>query len=246
MSDNKIGAYICKGCGIEDRLDVNQLVMTATRDGKAAIGKEHEFLCNAEGVKMIQDDIDNEGVNKVVIVGCSRRAKTEAFSFENVAISRANIREGVIWIRPDNDEAQETTQEMADDYVRMACAEAKAMNIPAPSEEQGLTRRIMVVGGGISGMTAALEAANTGFEVELVEKSDALGGHVAQFYKRVPAKNGLQGAVDTNMDEMIAKLKAQGAKFLVGGTAKADIYPTGNRFCYFQLTGGIVLELNEV
>jgi quinone-modifying oxidoreductase subunit QmoB len=206
VSDNKIGAYICKGCGIEDRLDVNQLVMTATRDGKAAIGKEHEFLCNAEGVKMIQDDIDNEGVNKVVIVGCSRRAKTEAFNFENVALSRVNLREGVIWIRPDTDEARETTQEMADDYVRMGCAEAKAMNIPAPSEEQGLTRRIMIVGGGISGMTAAIEAAKTGYEVELVEKSDALGGHVAQFYKRVPAKNGLQGAVDTGMDEMIAAI----------------------------------------
>ena len=204
MSDMKIGAYICKGCGIEDRLDINQLVMTATRDGKAAIGKEHEFLCNADGVKMIQDDIDNEDVNRVVIVGCSRRAKTEAFNFENVAISRVNLREGVIWIRPDNDEAQETTQEMADDYVRMGCAEAKAMNIPAPSEEQGLTRRIMVVGGGVSGMTAALEAANTGYEVELVEKSSALGGHVAQMHKRVPATNGRDGAVDTGIDEMIA------------------------------------------
>ena len=49
-----------------------------------------------------------------------------------------------------------------------------------------------------------------------------------------------------NMDEVVAKLKAQGAKFLVGGTAKANIYPTGNRFCCFELTGGIILELNEV
>lgn len=183
-NDFKIGAYICKGCGIEDRLDIKQLTQTATRDGKAAIGKDHEFLCNADGVKMIQDDIDNEGVNRVVIVGCSRRAKTDAFSFEGVTLSRANIREGVIWVRPDEDEHQETTQEMADDYVRMACAEAKASTPPASSGEQELNRRIMVVGGGIAGMTSAIEAAKTGYEVELVEKSGALGGVAAELYRK--------------------------------------------------------------
>ena len=51
---------------------------------------------------MIQNDIDNEGVNKVMIAACSRRSKTEAFNFDDVAISRANLREGVIWVRPDD------------------------------------------------------------------------------------------------------------------------------------------------
>ncbi|MBF0220261.1 MAG: hydrogenase iron-sulfur subunit [Gammaproteobacteria bacterium] len=203
----KIGAYICKGCGIEERLDVKQLVTTAKRDGKAAVSKDHEFLCNADGVKMIQNDIDNDGVNRVVIVGCSRRAKTEAFNFEGVTLSRANIREGVIWVRPDNEESQETTQEMADDYVRMACAEAKAMKLPESSGEQPLTRRIMVVGGGITGLTAAIEAANTGYEVDLIEKSGALGGAVAGFYKRVPGKNGLQGPVDNDIAKLIAAVE---------------------------------------
>jgi len=200
----KIGAYICKGCGIEDRLDIGQLTTTATRDGKAAIGKDHEFLCGAEGVKMIQDDIDNEGVNRVVIAACSRRAKTDAFNFEGVTLSRANIREGVIWVRPDTDEARETTQEMADDYVRMACAEAKFMKVPASSGEQSLTRSLMVVGGGLSGMTAAIEAAKAGYQIELVEASDALGGMAAKQYKKIPDKNGLQGPVDNDIDALIA------------------------------------------
>ena len=207
-NDFKIGAYICKGCGIEDRLDINQLTMTATRDGKAAIGKDHEFLCNAEGVKMIQDDIDNEGVNRVVIVGCSRRAKTDAFSFEGVTLSRANIREGVIWVRPDEDEHQETTQEMADDYVRMACAEAKASTPPKSSGEQELNRRIMVVGGGIAGMTSAIEAAKTGYEVELVEKTGQLGGVAAELYKRTPRKNGLEGPAENDTADLIAAVEA--------------------------------------
>ncbi|MEN8171117.1 MAG: hydrogenase iron-sulfur subunit [Pseudomonadota bacterium] len=200
----KIGAYICKGCGIEDRLDVGQLTMTATRDGKAAIGKDHEMLCNAEGVKMIQDDIDNEGVNRVVVVGCSRRAKTEAFNFEGVHISRTNIREGVIWVRPDTDEARETTQEMADDYVRMGCAEAKFSTPPSTSGEQGLTRSLMVVGGGVAGLTAAIEGAKTGYTIQLVEAGDALGGAAAQEYKSVPTRNGLQGPVENTVGELIA------------------------------------------
>ena len=140
MSDEiKVGAYICKGCGLGERLDCGQLATIAEREGKAKLVREHEFLCNAEGVAMIQNDIDNEGVNKVMIAACSRRSKTEAFSFENVAISRANLREGVIWVRPDTDEAKETTQEMAADYVRMGCAEIKYMNVPHSSEEGSLS-----------------------------------------------------------------------------------------------------------
>ena len=82
MADEmKIGAYICKGCGIGDRLDAGQLETTATRDGKAAVCQTSDFLCSEAGVKMIQDDIDNEGVNRVVIAACSRRAKNEAFCF---------------------------------------------------------------------------------------------------------------------------------------------------------------------
>ena len=65
--DKKIGAYICKGCGLGKRLDAKQLVNIATREGKAGVAKEHDFLCSAAGVEMIQNDINNEGVNRVVI-----------------------------------------------------------------------------------------------------------------------------------------------------------------------------------
>ena len=72
MSDEiKTGAYICKGCGLGERLDCGQLATIAEREGKANVVKEHDFLCNAEGVAMIQNDIDNEGVNKVMIAACS-------------------------------------------------------------------------------------------------------------------------------------------------------------------------------
>jgi len=210
VSDTKIGAYICKGCGLGERLDTAQIATIAQREGKAGVVKEHEFLCNADGVKTIQSDIDNEGVTHVVIAACSRRAKADAFRFENVALTRANLREGVIWVRPETDEAQETTQEMADDYVRMACFEAKHMKRPESSGEQQLVRHLLVVGGGISGMTAALEAARAGYKVDLVEKSGELGGMVGKLHKRVPARNALQGPADTGIPEMVQAIEAEG------------------------------------
>ena len=122
MADMKIGAYICKGCGLGERLDTAQLELIAQKEGKAQVVKSHEFLCNASGVQLIKDDIAKEGVNHVVIAACSRRSKTDAFNFDNVTLSRANLREGVIWITPADEDKKEIVQEMANDYVRMACA----------------------------------------------------------------------------------------------------------------------------
>lgn len=205
---SKIGAYICKGCGIGDRLDVKTLVNTAKRDGKAAIAKEHEFLCNADGVAMIQADIANEGLDGVMIAACSRRAKTDAFNFEGVCVSRANLREGVIWCQPATEEAQEVTDEMAMDYVRMACAELKYMNVPKANEAASYNRHILVVGGGISGMTAALEASKAGYPVTIVEKSGQLGGAAAKLFRRIPAKAPYADPQDTGIAEMIAAIEA--------------------------------------
>jgi len=204
----KVGAYICKGCGLGERLDCGQLATIAEREGKAGLVREHDFLCNAEGVAMIQNDIDNEGVNKIVIAACSRRSKNEAFNFENVAISRANLREGVIWARPDTDEARELTQEMAADYVRMGCSEIKYMKLPSVNAEAASNDHLLVVGGGVVGMTAAIEAAAAGYPVTLVEKSGQLGGGAAFEYKRVPEHMPYADPEDTGVAEMVAKIEA--------------------------------------
>ena len=209
MADEmKIGAYICNGCGIGDRLDSAQLQTTATRDGKAAICQQHDFLCSEAGVKMIQDDIDNEGVNRVVIAACSRRAKNEAFNFQDVALIRTNLREGVIWVRPDTEDQQETTQEMADDYIRMGCAEAKYAKPPSASGEQTVNKSILIAGGGISGMTAAIEASKAGYPCTIIEKTGALGGATAQLYKKIPTKSPYTDPVDNGVAELIAAVEA--------------------------------------
>ncbi len=206
--EKKIGAYICKGCGLGERLEGAQLKMIAEREAKANIVKEHDFLCSEDGVAMIKKDIETEGVNRVAICACSRRAKTEAFNFDNVAISRANLREGVIWVRPDTDEARETTEEMAADYVRMAVWEVKYMTPPTPNVEAKYNRNVLVVGGGVSGMTAAIEASKAGYQVAIVEKNGALGGSAANFYKRIPEKTPYKDPEDTGVAGMITAIDA--------------------------------------
>lgn len=205
MSEMKTAAYVCQGCGIGERLDTAQMSKVATREGKMAIVREHPFLCNAEGVQLIKDDIEKEGVNHIMIAACSRRAKAEAFYFPHVAMARANIREGVIWCQPDTEEAKELTQEMADDYVRMGCAELKKMSVPEGNPDATQNKRILVVGGGVSGLTAALEAAETGYEVVLVEKQGELGGWAAKLWKRAPARTPFTDPIDTGIGDMMSR-----------------------------------------
>ncbi|MCK6385963.1 MAG: hypothetical protein L6Q52_16730, partial [Rhodocyclaceae bacterium] len=147
----KYAAYVCSGCGIGDKLDVGALEKIAQKEGKMALVKSHSFLCNAEGVQMIRDDIANDGVTHLCIAACSRRAKAEAFSFPEAAVSRANLREGVIWVVAEGAEHDEVRQEMAEDYVRMGCAEVKKMKVPGGNVKEASSKKILVVGGGMSG-----------------------------------------------------------------------------------------------
>ncbi len=205
--EKKIAAYICKGCGLGERLDVDQLKIIAEREGRVDMVREHDFLCSKAGVQLIQDDIDNEGVTNVAICACSRRAKTEAFNFENVAVTRGNLREGVIWARPDTDEARELTQEMAADYVRMACFESKFCSAPSPSGEQSRVDSVLIVGGGVTGMMAAIEIAKAGYKATIVEKAGALGGHLADAWKDIPSRSPYADPVDTGVVGMIAAIE---------------------------------------
>jgi len=206
MSDMKTAAYICGGCGLGEQLDTKQLARVAQKEGKMALVREHAFLCSEEGVQTIRHDIEAEGVTHVMIAACSRRAKTEAFHFPTAALARANLREGVLWIAADGAEHAEVRQEMADDYVRMGCAELKKLKVPAGSPGKAECRRILVVGGGNTGMTAALAAAEAGYDVTLVERESQLGGWVGKLHKRVPDRSPYAEPQDTGCSELIARV----------------------------------------
>ncbi|MFO1287603.1 MAG: FAD-dependent oxidoreductase [Rubrivivax sp.] len=201
----KTAAYVCTGCGIGEGLDTRQLAKIAQREGKMALVREHPFLCSEEGVASIRADIEGEAVTHVMLAACSRRMKTEAFHFPGVAVARANLREGVLWLVAEGAEHDEVRQEMADDHVRMGCAELKKLKVPAGNPQAASARRLLVVGGGVSGLTAALEAADAGYDVLLVEREAALGGWAAKLWKRTPSREPYGEPVDTGVAALAAR-----------------------------------------
>jgi quinone-modifying oxidoreductase subunit QmoB len=182
--EKKIGVYICTDCEIGKSLDIEQLVKVATKM-KAAVVKTHPSLCLKEGVEFIKKDMAAEGVNAVIIAACSPRVNYDIFNLGTPLIERVNLREGVVWSHTPNDE---DTQMMAEDYIRMGILKMQKMEPTEPYNAGELSKTILVVGGGLSGITAANEAAKAGYNVSLVEKNDSLGGWMAKLYKQAPTK----------------------------------------------------------
>ncbi|MBI3155452.1 MAG: FAD-dependent oxidoreductase [Burkholderiales bacterium] len=208
MTAMKTAAYVCTGCGLGEALDASQLAKVAKREGKMAIVREHPFLCSEEGVATIRKDLAEEEVTHVMLAACSRRMKAEAFHFPEAAMARANLREGVLWAVAPGEAHDEVRQEMADDYVRMACAELKKLKIPAGNPNAESARRVLVVGGGVSGMTAALGAADAGIDVLLVERGPELGGWAARLWRRAPSHEPYDKPQPTGVAELAARVRA--------------------------------------
>ena len=205
---NSTVAYICNGCGIGDRIDTARLEELAMSEGKIGSVSRHDFLCSSNGVKMIADDIASQSLERIVIAACSPRSKTEAFRFESVAQSRVNLREGVLWSHSPNVN-DEDVQSAAEDYMRMGCAEVQYMKPPTQNKATGVTKKILVVGGGVSGMTAALEAAKAGYEVLLCEKSSQLGGWAARLYRRAPIREPYTEPEDSGVAELVNRIETE-------------------------------------
>jgi quinone-modifying oxidoreductase subunit QmoB len=181
--DKKLGVYICSGCGIGDSINTEELAKIAARDCKAAVCQVNPILCSKEGVEMIRKDLANGAVDTVTIAACSPRMKTDAFAFDPFAIlERVNLREHVVWSHTPKDE---DTQMLAEDYLRMGIAKAQRMEKLEPVSDP-ISKKLLVVGGGWTGLTAAFEAAEAGYPVVLVEKQAQLGGFVAKLKERLP------------------------------------------------------------
>ncbi len=183
--DRKFAVYICGGCAIGESIDIEKLVKTAQREAKPSVCRSHPFLCGAEGLGMIRKDLAGDGVDTVVLAACSPRMKSEIFTFEpHIHLERVNIREHVAWCQQPHDE---NTQMMAEDYLRMGIVKARKTESLA-SLSDPISKTLLVVGGGIAGLTAALEAASAGYDVVLVEKQAQLGGFLADIGKLFPGR----------------------------------------------------------
>lgn len=203
--EKKIGVYICKGCNIAETVDIEKLVKVAEKEYKIPVCKTHDVFCSPEGLSLIKSDIANEGVNTALIVACSPRAKHVEFTFPGTVVERANIREFVAWTQTPNDE---DTQALAEDYVRMGVQRAKTSNLTEPFMLEGLNKDILVIGGGITGMTSALGAADAGYKVTLVEKNAGLGGWASKLYKQLPQSYPFESIEEPTVNSVIERVKS--------------------------------------
>lgn len=202
--ETKIGVYICTGCDIGKSVDVDKLVEAATEQG-SAVCRAHGALCNPEGGQFLHGEVEKEGLDRVCIGACSVRAFPELFDFgPGVITDRANLREQVVWSHPPNDE---DTQMLAEDQIRMSIARLKVIVSPEPLIEE-TSKEIMVVGGGITGMTAARAVADAGYKVTLVEKEAQLGGWAARFRKTFPKHPPYRALEDSGCSQLINEVQS--------------------------------------
>jgi len=210
--NKKYGVYICTGCGIGEALDVEKLSAVPKEEG-VGIVKTHPFLCGKEGLELLKQDIAGEGVNSLVIGACSRRVNFDIFRFDGCLVDRVNLREQVVWTHPSTKKAGEEggidhIQMMAEDYLKMGVIKIKKITLPEPYKLDAFCRKILVIGGGIAGISAAVDAAKAGYEVTIVEKESSLGGYAAKVRKQLPIENPFENIIPPVISDRIKELES--------------------------------------
>jgi len=213
----KYCTYICTGCGIGEALDVDKLVAAAQENGQDC--KISSCLCGKEGIDLLTKDVA-DGVNALNIAACSRRVNFDIFRFDGCVLERTNLREGVAWShsrdqfpapKTDDEKADEAfldnIQQLGNDYIKMGLAKLEKISVPEPYKLEKSNRNILVLGGGVTGLTSALEAADAGYDVTLVEKNAELGGYAAKLRKQVPMGDYSKGLVDPVVGKLIEKVE---------------------------------------
>ncbi len=230
--EKKLGVYICKGCGIGEALDIERLEKKVPP--KIKVRKTHPILCSPEGVELIKQDIAEEGVNTVVIAACSRRVLYDVFDFGPAVVARVNLREGVVWShKPDEEhmtgeeggpQVDELIQEMAEDYLRMGMAEAEKIQKPEPYQlEEPINRRILVLGGGATGLSGALEVAKAGYEAVVIEKETEVGGFATKLRKQTPWAYPYEDLQEPVIEQIVKEAEAHPKIDIRTGTEVARI-----------------------
>lgn len=199
----KIGVYICHcGINIAATVDIEKVTAFASTLPHVVIARNYQYMCSDPGQDWIKNDIKNLGIDRVVVAACSPRMHEPTYrnacrsaGLNPYFFEMANIREQCSWVHPDREEATKKAMDL------IASAVAKvSLHEPLEENEVGVTPSVLVIGGGIAGIQASLDVANSGFEVYLVEKSPSIGGHLAQLYRTFPN-------LEETMDILLPKLR---------------------------------------
>jgi len=189
MEEPRIGVYICEcGINISATVDVEAVVKMAADLPGVTVARQYKYMCSEPGQEMIQKDIRDLGLNRVVVASCTPRMHEPTFQralagagLNPYFFEMANIREHVSWVLHDDEAATEKAKRL----VRSATARVAYHSALEPRKEP-VTQAALVVGGGIAGIQAALSIADSGYQVYLVEREPTIGGHMAQLDKTFP------------------------------------------------------------
>ena len=185
----RIGVFICWcGSNIAATVDVEKVAEVIKNEPGVVYSTNYQYMCSENGQQLIKQAIKEHNLTGIVIGACSPRMHeatfrkaAEAAGLNPYMVEVANIREHCSWIHKDMDEATEKAVIL----VRTAIAKVK-LNAPLMSGESPVVKRALVIGGGIAGIQAALDIADAGFEVDIVEKNATIGGRMAQLDKTFP------------------------------------------------------------
>jgi heterodisulfide reductase subunit A len=186
----RIGVFICHcGTNIAGTVDIAEVMASAERMPQVVFVDDNKYTCSEPGQASIRDAIIANRLNRVVIGSCSPRMHEMTFRRTVAAaglnpylLEIANLREHCSWVHS-GDTVAATAK--AIELVRMAVAKVSRAEALFP-KEIGLTKRALVIGGGVAGIQAALDIADAGYEVVLVEREPSIGGHMAQLDKTFP------------------------------------------------------------
>jgi heterodisulfide reductase subunit A len=196
----RIGVFVCHcGINIGSVVDVPMVMEYASKLPGVAYAEANLYTCSQDTQKKIKEMIDEHDLNRVVVASCTPRTHEPLFQntvreagLNKYLFEMANIRDQCSWVHRLEPEA---ATEKAKDLVRMAVAKASMLE-PLPQPKIPVTPAALVIGGGLSGMTAALEIAKAGYEVHLVEKEKELGGHMRRIYHTLAGVNPQETLAD--------------------------------------------------
>ena len=188
--ETRIGVYVCN-CGLNIAATVDCEAVAAYAEGLdgVVVSRSDAYLCSEPGQQLIKKDIAEQGINRVVVGSCTPRLHEPTFrqmmlsaGLNPYMLEMANLREQCSWVHMKEPDA---ATKKAEDLVRMSVSRVRQL-YPLFEETLPLTKRTLVIGGGVAGIQAALDLADNGFEVILVEKKPSIGGMMAQLDKTFP------------------------------------------------------------
>ncbi|MGN1409391.1 MAG: 4Fe-4S binding protein [Eubacteriales bacterium] len=185
----RIGVFVCHcGTNIAGTVDVKAVAEALGREQSVVFATDYTYMCSESGQNLIKDTIKSHNLTGVVVCSCSPRMHEATFrkaaasvGLNPYMVEIANIREQCSWIHKDKAEATEKA------IILGRAAIAKVLlNTPLTAGESPVVKRALVIGGGIAGIQTALDIAEAGFEVDIVEKKSTIGGKMTQIDKTFP------------------------------------------------------------